>query len=95
VVAAEYQEAFGAHMYDAEGNYIGPSYEYNPEELTEDQQAWAEYYAQHPEMAPGEGGYPEGPIPAEGGQGEPVTDEFHYEDEGEQASAEQQAPAEQ
>ena len=24
VVAAEYQEAFGAHMYDAEGNYIGP-----------------------------------------------------------------------
>ena len=25
VVAAEYQEAFGEHMYDAEGNYIGPS----------------------------------------------------------------------
>ena len=52
VVAAEYQEAFGEHMYDAEGNYIGPSYEYNPDELTEDQQAWAEYYAQHPELDP-------------------------------------------
>jgi small subunit ribosomal protein S1 len=70
VVAAEYQEAFGAHMYDAEGNYIGPSYEYNPEELTEDQQAWAEYYAQHPEMVPGEGGYPDGPIPADGNAAE-------------------------
>src|SRR5829696_7969282 len=59
VVAAEYQEAFGEHMYDAEGNYIGPSYEYNPDELTEDQQAWAEYYAQHPELDPndyGDGG---------------------------------------
>ena len=54
VVAAEYQEAFGEHMYDAEGNYIGPSYEYNPDELTEDQQAWAEYYAQHPELDPGD-----------------------------------------
>jgi small subunit ribosomal protein S1 len=65
VVAAEYQEAFGAHMYDAEGNYIGPSYEYNPEELTEDQQAWAEYYAQHPELAEEGGELPEGRFPAE------------------------------
>jgi len=56
VVAAEYQEAFGEHMYDAEGNYIGPSYEYNPDELTEDQQAWAEYYAQHPELDPNDYG---------------------------------------
>jgi small subunit ribosomal protein S1 len=66
VVAAEYQEAFGEHMYDAEGNYIGPSYEYNPDELTEDQQAWAEYYAQHPELDPGQFAEGEGVEHAEG-----------------------------
>ena len=50
-VSAEYQEAFGQHMYDAEGNYIGPSYE----ELTEEEKAaWEEYYAENPVAADGE-----------------------------------------
>lgn len=39
VVAAEYQEHFGDHAYDTEGNYIGG-------ESTEAQEAWAEYYAE-------------------------------------------------
>ena len=39
VVAAEYQEHFGDHAYDSEGNYIGS-------ETTEAQEAWAEYYAE-------------------------------------------------
>ena len=38
VVAAEYQEHFGAHNYDEEGNYIGG-------EFSEGQEAWTEYYA--------------------------------------------------
>ena len=40
VVAAEYQEHFGEHAYDDEGNYIGV-------DATEGQEAWAEYYAEH------------------------------------------------
>jgi small subunit ribosomal protein S1 len=45
VVSAEYQEAFGQHMYDEEGNYIGPSYE----ELTDEEKAaWEEYYQANP-----------------------------------------------
>ena len=40
IVAAEYQEHFGEHAYDDEGNYIGT-------EPTEAQEAWAEYYAEH------------------------------------------------
>ncbi len=73
VVAAEYQEHFGDHAFDDEGNYIGgtdPAVE----------EAWAEYYAEY-----GDGASPEGegapPVaeaesvdaaPAEGD--EPVTD---------------------
>jgi hypothetical protein len=34
VVAAEYQEHFGEHAYDEEGNYIGPTTDGEPE------QAW-------------------------------------------------------
>jgi small subunit ribosomal protein S1 len=37
VVAAEYQEHFGEHAYDDEGNYIGPTTDSEPE------QAWPEY----------------------------------------------------
>jgi small subunit ribosomal protein S1 len=44
VVAAEYQEHFGEHAYDAEGNYIG---QYDPESPSEGQEAWEEYYAEH------------------------------------------------
>ena len=39
VVAAEYQEHFGEHAYDDEGNYIGT-------DTTEAQEAWAEYYGE-------------------------------------------------
>jgi small subunit ribosomal protein S1 len=47
VVSAEYQEHFGEHAYDDEGNFIGG-------ETTEAQEAWAEYYAEHPEELAGE-----------------------------------------
>ena len=40
VVAAEYQEHFGEHAYDAEGNYIGPAIEHSEEA----EAAWAEYF---------------------------------------------------
>jgi small subunit ribosomal protein S1 len=66
VVAAEYQEHFGEHAYDEQGNYIGPSVEHSPEA----DEAWAEYYAEHGEGAPappaGEGPppAPEGAPPA-------------------------------
>ena len=46
-VAAEYQQHFGEHAYDAEGNYIGPS----SEATSEAEKAWAEYYEQYPEAA--------------------------------------------
>ena len=39
VVAAEYQEHFGEHAYDDEGNYIGG-------ESSEGQEAWAELYGE-------------------------------------------------
>ncbi|RMH73709.1 MAG: 30S ribosomal protein S1 [Actinomyces sp.] len=51
-VAAEYQEHFGEHAYDDEGNYIGGGTEPEAEvaaevvEASEGQQAWAEYYAE-------------------------------------------------
>jgi small subunit ribosomal protein S1 len=38
IVAAEYQEHFGEHAYDSEGNYIGG--------YSEGQQAWEEYFAE-------------------------------------------------
>ncbi len=67
-VAAEYQDAFGAHMYDTEGNYIGPSYE----ELTDEEKAaWAEYYEQHPEYAEGYE-YAEGEQPPADGEAAPA-----------------------
>ncbi|MFZ6002378.1 MAG: 30S ribosomal protein S1 [Actinomycetota bacterium] len=40
VVAAEYQEHFGEHAYDDEGNYIGPVIEHSEEA----EAAWAEYF---------------------------------------------------
>ena len=40
VVAAEYQEHFGEHQYDDEGNYIGPALEHSEEA----EAAWAEYF---------------------------------------------------
>ncbi len=51
VVAAEYQEHFGEHAYDDQGNYIGSDY-------SEGQEAWEEYFAEHGGEAPVPG--PEG-----------------------------------
>ena len=48
VVAAEYQEHFGEHAYDAEGNFIGSDY-------SEGQEAWEEYFAEHGGEAPADG----------------------------------------
>jgi small subunit ribosomal protein S1 len=73
VVAAEYQEHFGEHAYDDQGNYVGPTVEHSPEA----DEAWAEYYAEGgtapdgPPPAPAEGAPPappEGapPVPADG-----------------------------
>ncbi|HXY44580.1 MAG TPA: hypothetical protein VEH29_10360, partial [Acidimicrobiales bacterium] len=44
IVAEEYQEAFGEHAYDEQGNYIG-SYDYTTEFTpeSESQAAWAEF----------------------------------------------------
>jgi small subunit ribosomal protein S1 len=59
VVAAEYQEHFGEHAYDSEGNYIGGA--------SEGQQAWEEYYNEAGEAI-------EGPAPeaVDGAEGEPA-----------------------
>lgn len=46
-VAAEYQEHFGEHAYDSEGNYIGG------DESSEGQAAWEEYYAEGEEAGEG------------------------------------------
>jgi small subunit ribosomal protein S1 len=48
-VAAEYQEHFGDHAYDAEGKYLGD------DSNSEGQQAWEEYYAAEGEDAPAPG----------------------------------------
>ena len=48
VVAAEYQEHFGEHQYDDEGNYIGPAIEHSEEA----EAAWAEYFEEPGAAAP-------------------------------------------
>ena len=62
VVAAEYQEHFGEHAFDSDGNYIG-STEVDPET----EKAWAEYYEQYPEAA-AEAGVEVPAAPAEAGE---------------------------
>ena len=42
-VSAEYQQHFGEHAYDEQGNYIGTAPEHDPEA----EKAWAEYYEEH------------------------------------------------
>ncbi|MDZ7677804.1 MAG: 30S ribosomal protein S1 [Acidimicrobiales bacterium] len=54
VVAAEYQEHFGEHAYDDEGNYIGgPTVDADPDAAvpSDAEEAWAEYYHEHPDGA--------------------------------------------
>ena len=53
-VAAEYQEHFGDHAYDDDGNYIGTDV------ASEGQQAWEEYYAVDPSSEEGAEDHPEG-----------------------------------
>ena len=60
VVAAEYQEHFGEHAYDDQGNYIGSDY-------SEGQEAWEEYFAEH-------GGEAPVPNPTEGEEGEAAAE---------------------
>jgi small subunit ribosomal protein S1 len=43
IVAAEYQEHFGEHNYDDDGNYIG-TMEPDPDVAADQDQAWAAYY---------------------------------------------------
>ncbi|MCU1456673.1 MAG: binding domain [Actinomycetia bacterium] len=62
VVAAEYQDMYGEHAYDAQGNYIGPEFE---PEVTEGE-AEPEAEAELPPLAEGEG------IPIQGLLEEPV-----------------------
>ena len=58
-VAAEYQEAFGEHAYDAEGNYIGSEEVTEAEVVTDEdvdyseeaRKAWREYYEKYGEEA--------------------------------------------
>jgi small subunit ribosomal protein S1 len=59
VVAAEYQEHFGEHAYDDEGNYIGPTSDGEPE------QAWPEYL--EGTAAPEAGSAPDAGAQAEAG----------------------------
>ncbi len=58
VVAAEYQEHFGEHAYDDEGNYIGGDYS------SEGQEAWEEYFAEHGDSAPPPAGDEEAEVAA-------------------------------
>jgi len=56
IVAAEYQEHFGEQNYDAEGNYIGGSGEFEAGAPSEGQEAWSELYegGEPPAAADGE-----------------------------------------
>jgi small subunit ribosomal protein S1 len=61
IVAAEYQEHFGEHAYDDQGNYIGVAAEHSPEA----DEAWAEYYAESGERPPAPAGEVEAAAPVE------------------------------
>ncbi len=87
IVAAEYQEHFGEHAYDDEGNYIGSGIE--GEGPSEAEEAWTAYYAEQ-----GDAPAPEGdePAAAEGDEApaeEPAAAEA---EEAPAAEAEEAAP---
>ena len=73
VVAAEYQEAFGDHAYDDQGNYVG----YNDTDYADEaRKAWAEYYEKYGDEAYraaveqyGHGPDPGGVLGEDGGDG--------------------------
>jgi small subunit ribosomal protein S1 len=87
IVAAEYQEHFGEHAYDDQGNYIGPTVEHSPEA----DEAWAEYYAESGESGEsresresGESAAPTGAeVPEAAAGGESGGDEPGADDAGE------------
>ena len=56
IVAAEYQEHFGEHAYDDEGNYIGSGIE--GEGPSEAEEAWTAYYAEQGDAPAPEGDEP-------------------------------------
>ena len=68
IVAAEYQEHFGEHAYDDEGNYIGPAAEYD-ESIWEDAEA---YEAQGGDLSASADAPAPAPEPAT--DGEPVAE---------------------
>ena len=68
VVAAEYQEHFGEHNYDEEGNYIGV-------ESSEGQEAWAEYYTEHDPADPADAADAADPVASDGEETENSNDE--------------------
>ncbi len=103
VVAAEYQEHFGEHAYDEEGNYIGTA-DYD---ATEARAAWEEFYenegaeggapAEGAEAAPGaeapaEGAAPEAPAAEAAPESAPEAAEAPVEAAPEAAAAPAPAP---
>ena len=76
VVAEEYQEAFGEHAYDEQGNYIGYDYSADFTPDNESQAAWAEYVAAGGTAQPGEPGTPGGPalVPEQAGTPAPAVE---------------------
>lgn len=77
VVAAEYQEHFGEHAYDEEGNYIGTEIgDESTSTASEGQQAWEEYYAAEAEVEDADG-----EEPGEEPEGAPVAEEAAFADE--------------
>jgi small subunit ribosomal protein S1 len=68
IVAAEYQEHFGEHAYDDQGNYIGPSVEHSPEA----DEAWAEYYAESGEGGDAPAAAPDAEAPSPADDAEPA-----------------------
>ena len=75
VVAAEYQEHFGEHAYDDEGNYLG----FTEDSIASDaDEAWAEYYAEQSSGAVAEDSAPSAAADtAEASEPDPQT-EFTY-----------------
>ena len=63
IVAAEYQEHFGEHAYDDEGNYIGGNLD--PDATSEGQEAWVQFYAEQGFEADGVTALGETPAPVE------------------------------
>ena len=72
VVAAEYQEHFGEHAYDDDGNYVG----FSEDSIASDaEEAWAEYYAEQPTLSESPPTPPDTEFAYEVRDAQPATDE--------------------